>query len=119
MPIWRCAPVTAEPEIALVDWRIMETERAERHFAGARLDDGTGRVSSAIVHFDPHGLVGVSLTGRVYKLVGPPGWGENVDYVWSAWRILNGVSSYADVTDTALRHPGPSVRTERGANSTS
>jgi hypothetical protein len=118
MAIWRCAPVTAEPEITLVHWRIMETEYAERHFAGARLDDGTGRVSSAIVDFDPDGMVGVSLTGRVYKLHGPPGWGAQVDYVWSAWRILNGVSSYADVTDAALRRPDSYVRSKRGANST-
>ena len=48
MPIWRGSEVTAEPEILLRDWRIMETEREERHFVGARVDSGTGRVSSAI-----------------------------------------------------------------------
>lgn len=106
MPTWRVVALTVEPEISLVHWRIMETERHERHFIGARLDDGTGRVSTAIVEFDPDGMTGVSQSGRVYKLLGTPGWNENADYVWSAWRAVNRISSYADVTDSAMRRPG-------------
>jgi hypothetical protein len=109
MPTWRVAALSAEPEIRLIDWRIMETDRNERHFIGARLDDGSGRVSTAIVEFDPDGMIGVSQSGRVYRLVGPPGWNENADYVWSAWRAVNRVACYADVTDSALRRPGENV----------
>jgi len=109
MPTWQVAALAAEPEIRLVEWRIMETDRSERHFIGARLDNGTGRVSTAIVEFDPDGMTGVSQSGRVYELVGPPGWNENADYVWSVWRAVNRVSCYADVTDSALRRPGANV----------
>ena len=105
MGIWKCMPVTAEPEVTLVEWRIMETERGERHFVGARVDNRTSRVSSAIVGFDPKRMMGVSSSGRVYKLLGPPGWDEDVDYVWSVWRLMYKVSSYADVTDATLRRP--------------
>lgn len=113
MPTWRVATLSGEPEILLVAWRIMETDRSERHFVGARLDDGSGRVSTAILEFDPDGMTGVSKSGRVYKLVGPPGWNENADYVWSTWRAVNRVSCYADVTDSALRRPGESVSAQR------
>jgi hypothetical protein len=103
MPIWKGVPVVEEPDISLRDWRIMETEREERHFVGARVDDGIGRVSSAIVSFDAIRMTGITSSGRVYRLVGPPGWTGDADYVWSAWRQINRVSSYADVTDGALR----------------
>jgi hypothetical protein len=108
MAYWRCMPVSIEPEITLVEWRIMETERGQRHFVGNRIDRSSGRVSSAIVTFDPKRRVGITSSGRVYRLDGPPGKGSDADYVWSVWRVRNRVSSYADVTDTATRRPeGP------------
>jgi hypothetical protein len=98
-------PVSIEPEITLVEWRIMETERGQRHFVGNRIDRSSGRVSSAIVTFDLERRVGITASGRVYRLDGPPGKGSNADFVWSVWRVRNNVSSYADVTDTATRQP--------------
>lgn len=52
MPIWRATPVTLQPEATLIRWRVFETERHERHFAGYCVESGRGRVSSAIVSFD-------------------------------------------------------------------
>lgn len=105
MAYWRCMPVSVEPEITLIEWRIMETECGERHFVGNRIGHSSGRVSSAIVTFDLERRVGVTISGRVYRLAGAPGQGSDADYVWSAWRVRNQVSSYADVTDTATRRP--------------
>ena len=103
MPNWKGSAVTVKPDIFLTDWRIMETERDERHFVGARVDSGMGRVSSAIRTFDAARMVGITTTGKVYSLVGPPGQNGTADHVWSVWRHINMVSSYADVTDSALR----------------
>lgn len=106
MAYWRCMPVSIEPEITLVEWRIMETERGQRHFVGSRDDHhSSGRVSSAIVTFDFERRVGITVSGRVYRLDGPPGRSSDADYVWSNWRVRNRVSGYADVTDTATRRP--------------
>jgi hypothetical protein len=103
MSYWKCMPVAFEPEVTLVNWRIMETERGERHFVGDHVANASGRVSSAIVTFDIERLVGVTTSGRVYSLDGPPSKSSEADYVWSVWRVRNEVSGYADVTDIATR----------------
>ncbi|WP_338326451.1 BPSL0761 family protein [Burkholderia multivorans] len=74
MPIWTLASVTAEPELVLSQWRILETAEATRHFVGADARDSTGRVSSAVVTFDRLTLRGQTQSGRVYQLIGQPGW---------------------------------------------
>jgi hypothetical protein len=53
MPIWESPPVDLEPEISLILWRIMQTERGEQHLIGIRTDFPTGRFSTAIAEFDP------------------------------------------------------------------
>lgn len=113
MTYWRCMPVSIEPEITLIEWRIMETERGERHFVGTRIDGGSGRVSSAIMAFDLERRVGITTSGRVYRLSGAPGQGSDADYIWSVWRVRNEVSSYADVTDIATRRPDDAQETQQ------
>nr|WP_232440330.1 hypothetical protein [Burkholderia ubonensis] len=98
MPIWTLASVTAEPEVVLSGWRILETAEATRHFVGADARDSTGRVSSEVVTFDRLTLRGQTRSGRVYQLIGQPGWSSNAEYVWRCWCKVNSVASYADVT---------------------
>lgn len=81
MPIWTLASVTAEPEVALSRWRILETTEGTRHFVGADERDHTGRVSSAIVLFDCRSLRGETQSGRIYHLIGEAGWSNDADYV--------------------------------------
>lgn len=73
MPVWSVPEVSTEPDMSISDWQILETERGSRHFVGSDVRDYTGRVSSAIRHFDPAALRGVTSSGRVYQLVGPQG----------------------------------------------
>lgn len=102
MPIWRIAPVTEEPGVTLSRWRIMETSDGTRHFVGADNRDLTGRVSSEVVTFDHLGLRGETRSGRIYQLIGEPGWSDNADYVWKRWCAINQVAAYVDVTKQLL-----------------
>lgn len=102
MPIWRVAPAGEEPDISLLDWRILETNSGSRHFVGRDQVDYTGRVSSAVSLFDPISLRGSTRSGRVYQLIGPGGWAEDAQYVWERWCELNDVTSYTDVTQLLL-----------------
>jgi hypothetical protein len=98
MPVWRTAPVSDEPEIALVRWSVLETDDGQRHLVGARQDGLGGRVSSAVVELNVVARTGVTRSGRRYSLVGAPGFDLDADYVWNAWRRLNEVVSARNVT---------------------
>jgi hypothetical protein len=63
MTIWNVDGVDGEPEITLVRWRILETDESDQHLVGAREDDFTGRVSTAITTFDPSRMVGSDSLG--------------------------------------------------------
>ncbi|UKD16857.1 hypothetical protein L3V59_40030 [Burkholderia aenigmatica] len=102
MPIWTIASVTTEPQVTLSRWRILETEEGTRHFVGADTRDFTGRVSSAIVVFDPHTRRGQTISGRIYQLIGEPSWSSDADYVWGQWCRVNSVQSHVDVTKQLL-----------------
>jgi hypothetical protein len=102
MPVWRVADVSAEPEMSISDWQILETQLGSRHFVGCDVRNLTGRVSTAIQEFDPAVLRGVTSSGRVYQLVGPRGWSENGRYLWERWCKVNDITSYTDVTAESL-----------------
>jgi hypothetical protein len=98
MSIWMSRPVEEEPTITLVRWRIFETEMGQRHFVGARLDESSGRVSSAIVDIHVDSRTGTTESGRVYILVGPPGFDDDAQYVWERWACMNEVTGARDIT---------------------
>jgi hypothetical protein len=98
MPVWKAKPVSQQPEVTLVRWSVIETDKAERHFVGYCLEDRWGRVSSAIRQFDQKTLCGVTQSGRVYKLSGPSGYDPDATYVWERWSAINGVRSAHDVS---------------------
>jgi hypothetical protein len=92
MPIWRTDPVTEEPEIDLVSWKVIEVRPSgARHFVGFSKAGHEGRISSRIEDFDNERLVGRTKSGRVYRLVGPAGVNRDAEYVFSRWREMNGI----------------------------
>ena len=84
--VWQVAPVEEQPEIRLERWSVREIQpNGTWHFVGWNVA-GEGRVSSAIVSFDPERLTGRTSSGRVYALAGAPGLDPDGEYVFSMWR---------------------------------
>lgn len=102
MPIWKVDDVVSQPELILVNWSIYETEKLERHFVGYSPENREGRVSSAIMNFDQATLRGVTRSGRIYELVGMPGFDADAEYVWNRWQDINRAESCRDVTDEVI-----------------
>jgi hypothetical protein len=105
MVMWNVQGVEGEPEIVLVRWRILETESGERHLVGAREDEFTGRVSTAITTFDPLRMMAMTQSGRTYQLRGAPGYNADAQYVWERWCAVNGVQKSNDVTAAVYETP--------------
>ena len=97
------ASVSERPRITLERWAVYETERSEHHFVGYSLETRSGRVSSAIVSYDSKTQTGVTRSGRLYVLTGPPSIDEDAEYVWACWSLLNGVLAAKDVSETYLK----------------
>ncbi|SAL88336.1 hypothetical protein AWB74_08514 [Caballeronia arvi] len=106
MPIWSTLPVTLEPEICLESWCVIETEpeRGQRHLLGIRTDTLDARISSELVDFDVETLLAHTSTGRAYRLVGPPGWTVNAQYVLLSWCQRHSVREISDATTEYLAH---------------
>lgn len=94
-------PTAAEvPEIHLINWAVIKTERDEMHFVGYSEALGHARVSSPIVTFDPGTRSGATSTGRKYTLVGNPGLDGDGLYILKAWLAGYKVPEWRDVTAT-------------------
>lgn len=99
MTIWRTSPVSQTPVLKLVQWSVFQTETGERHFVGYNVTEGEGRVSSAIVEFNPETKQGRTSSGRIYQLAGEPGFNGDAAYTWGRWCEINRVSEQRDVTE--------------------
>jgi hypothetical protein len=102
MPVWSVASVGEKPEITLCRWKVIETERLERHFVGLSVASNTGRVSSAIQSFDPETRTGVTRSGRRYVLLGAPGDDPDGMHTWAVWARVNDVKEETDVSSEYL-----------------
>lgn len=98
MSIWKTKSVSQQPEVTLVHWSVMETERHERHFVGYCKENQEGRVSSRIESFDVKAMRGITQSGRVYQLSGPPGYAPDAEHVWFMWARLNRVKTARNVS---------------------
>ncbi|OIR16839.1 hypothetical protein GALL_26590 [mine drainage metagenome] len=96
--IWGAASVKAEPEKWLEAWQVLRVvktngfeDRFGLHFAGTNKADFNGAVSSKIETFDPVTMRGTTASGRVYQLVGIPGFSGDAQYVLDNWCRFNQV----------------------------
>lgn len=97
--VWATRPVSEVPSIVLQDWAVIELADGDRHFAGYNITEGEGRASSKIVEFDPATMRGVTSTGRVYELDGPPGLRGDGLYTWNRWARINSVEDkFTDIS---------------------
>jgi hypothetical protein len=96
--IWNVPAVSDQPGIAIVRWRVLQTEVGSRHLVGFNSDDAEGRVSTAIAGFDAAKRTVTTASGRLYKLVGPSGYDSDADWVWGLWSRRNKVGNVVDVS---------------------
>lgn len=96
--LWKTRPVVDQPGLTLRSWSVRQLPDGDRHFVGWCIENREGRVSSKIEAFDANTKRGFTSTGRVYELAGPPGYDRDAEYVWDAWKRINCVTDFIDVT---------------------
>lgn len=70
------------------------------HFNGYTFGwHGEGRVCSPVMEFDKNTMRGMTRSGRIYELVGEPGFNRDAEYVWHKWLVLNDVTEFECVTE--------------------
>ncbi|MGU7783266.1 hypothetical protein [Burkholderia sp. PU8-34] len=98
MPIYRDSDPTDQSEIMLASWSIRETQDGTRYFVGFSLERQDGRVSTSIVSLDPSTRIGVTSSGRHYRLVGRAGFDSDAEYVWNLVVSVRNLGEWRDVT---------------------
>jgi hypothetical protein len=96
------ASIEEQPSLTLTEWKVVEIDVGTRHFVGYNAEGREGRVSTAIVSFDPATGKGRTASGRVYQIEGRPGLNGDAVYVWDAWCLVNSVKSFVDVTASVM-----------------
>lgn len=95
-------PDRSETVVELCQWSIKNVKFSNgaesRHAVGVLSYDGSGRVCSPIVSFDYERMEAITRSGKCYRLIGNSGASMNGDYVFNAWRELNGVTDVSDVS---------------------
>lgn len=86
-----------QPEAILRNYRVYSADDGH-HFAGLNEVTGKGRVSTAIVTWDPDTMTGTTQSGRRYRLEGPPDDTGVAQVAWVTWSMGYGISEFTDVT---------------------
>jgi hypothetical protein len=103
MPIYRFISVQNEPEVSISAWSIREVTGDDgsdktQHLVGYIASRNSGRVTSAIQSFDRDKMCIKTNSGRIYYLVGPPGFKPGFEHVWMNWKKHNQIREEVDVT---------------------
>ena len=93
--LWPSASVAEVPTVQLVNWTIKQDTAGLRYFVGTEVG-AVGRVSTAIVEFDAERRRGRTQSGRVYELLGSPGRSRDGEYVWSIYKVANGITEASE-----------------------
>ena len=112
--IWKATSIEETPDLALRSWRIYEVssklwEDRTRHFSGYNITEMEGRASTHIVEFDEDKMIGRTESGRIYNLVGPPGYDSDATYVWDWYRRRNQLFDIIDVTKEYVSYAAPTT----------
>jgi len=95
-------PVTLEPEATITCWSVhratFDDGDVSDHLVGF-IYGKSGRVTSAIKSFDGDLRKITTLSGRLYTLIGAPGYSEDANYVWQNWKLKCRVLEDLDVSD--------------------
>lgn len=103
MPIFNIPVLSSDQnsEETMILWAVYEiSDRGNkyRHLVGYVPDRQTGRVTSAIKHFDKNSMRLKTESGRVYKLDGEPALKDEMRPVWTEWKNKYHVDNDIDVT---------------------
>jgi len=111
IPLGLARTLNEEPETTLVNWQIFEARWHRTghfktiHFVGDSLGLAGGRVSSSIQKFDKSTMQGISRSGRIYRLSGPPGQSHEAEKLWEDWQFKFGAPEVKCITDKYLSIP--------------
>lgn len=103
MTIWLTTPVDEQPELSLKRWSVIEFEcetGRERVLVGYCIENREGRTSQDVLEMDLVSMVFKTKSGRVYRLIGPPGFDTDADYVFGRWCQINDIHDFDDVSKT-------------------
>lgn len=84
MPLRKRLLARVEPDVYFSRWRIFETNDGLKRLVGFDSVDH-GRVSSALVTFNPKTMHVQSSDGLTYRLLGEPGSFWDVIDIWDIW----------------------------------
>lgn len=99
--VWNVLPLEVQPALDLSHWRVSEVAvggKRERHVWGWNCIDLEGRASSAITKLQPESRTVVTASGRLYRLLGSPGWNSDGAHTWGRWMAINQAADEIDVT---------------------
>jgi ATP-dependent Lon protease len=103
-------PVSEQPYVHLVRWRVFEAADAQRFLAGFVLETGKVRHSSPVVELDLVQRTARTSSGRVYELIGDAARAEEAVLLKTTFEAMTELSGPAtDVTERVLGQLAPRV----------
>ncbi len=103
MIFYDSAPVHQEPDEIILFWTIKELvyldNSINRHLAGYINRKGTFRVTTKIKYFDQLTMTIHTESGRIYNLLGNPGFTQTLELYWAIWKKKENFISEKDVTN--------------------
>jgi hypothetical protein len=103
--VWTVRSVEEQPHIEMVRWRVFEVGETFV-LSGFSVTNGWGRRSTGIVAVDSQRMRVTTSSGRIYHLVGPPGFDADAEYVLN---MSLGGATYTDVTAAFCKTHGIAI----------
>jgi hypothetical protein len=98
MSIRNVPGIANEPEITLKPWLVLKCGNGQRYLVGFNVRTFEGRASTAIVDTDLATMTVRTLSGRLYRLDGPPGLDLDAWHTWLLYAKREGLAPIEDVS---------------------